>query len=89
MALGAQVSDVLKLVIGQGMMLVLGGVAAGLVAAFALSRVMSTLLYGVSPTDLMTFAATSVILAGVALGACFIPGRHAARLDPMESLRCE
>jgi putative ABC transport system permease protein len=89
MALGAQVSDVLKLVIGQGMMLVLGGVAAGLVAAFALSRVMSTLLYGVSPTDLMTFAATSVILAGVALGACFIPGRRAARLDPMESLRCE
>jgi putative ABC transport system permease protein len=89
LALGAQVLDVLKLVIGQGMMLVLGGVGVGLVAAFALSRVMSTLLYGVSPRDLMIFGATSVILSGVALGACFIPARRATRLDPMESLRCE
>jgi putative ABC transport system permease protein len=89
LALGAQVLDVLKLVIGQGMMLVVGGVGVGLVAAFALSRVMSTLLYGVSPRDLMIFGATSVILSGVALGACFIPARRATRLDPMESLRCE
>jgi putative ABC transport system permease protein len=89
LALGAQVLDVLKLVIGKGMMLVLGGVGVGLVSAFALSRVMSTLLYGVSPRDLMIFVATSVILAGVALGACFIPARRATRLDPIESLRCE
>ena len=89
MALGAQVSDVLKLVVGQGMTLVLGGVGLGLIAAFALSRVMESLLFGISATDIATFASTAMLLAGVALGACFVPALGATKVDPMESLRCE
>jgi len=89
MALGAQTSDVMKLVVGQGMALVLGGVGLGLMGAFGLSRVMESLLFGVSPTDATIFAATSAILAGAALGACFAPARRATKVDPMESLRCE
>jgi putative ABC transport system permease protein len=89
MALGARASDVLKLVVGQGMALVLGGLALGLAAAYALSRVMEAMLFGVSATDATTFAMTALLLAGVALGACFLPALRAMRVDPMIALRCE
>jgi putative ABC transport system permease protein len=89
MALGAQIGDVLKLIVKQGMALVIGGVAVGLIAAFALSRVMESLLFGVSTTDVVTFVATPSILVGVALGACFVPARRATQVDPMDALRCE
>ncbi len=89
MALGASYRSVLGLVLGQGMSLALIGVAGGLVAAFALTRLMSSILLGVSATDFLTFAATSLLLMAVALAACFIPARRAARLDPMIALRRE
>ena len=89
MALGAQMRDVLKLVVVQGMALVAIGVALGLAGAFALSRVMDNLLFGVSATDFATYLATAALLAGVALGACFVPARRAAKVDPMIALRYE
>jgi putative ABC transport system permease protein len=89
MALGAQTSDVLKLVITQGMTLVLAGLAIGLIAALALTRLMTGLLFGVSATDPMTFVIIGILLAGVALFACYIPARRAARVDPMIALHYE
>jgi putative ABC transport system permease protein len=89
MALGAGRADVLKLIIRNGMALVLSGVAIGLIAAFGLTRLMTTLLFGVSPTDLATFAAIAGILSGVALAACTIPALRAIRVDPMIALRYE
>jgi putative ABC transport system permease protein len=89
MALGAQRREILKMVVGQGLKLALIGVAAGVAGAFALTRFLSSLLYGVRPTDPLTFVAVSLILAAVALLASYIPARRAAKVDPMVALRCE
>lgn len=89
MALGAQRYDVLRLVIWQGMKLALIGVLAGLAGALAMTRLMKSLLYGVSVTDPLTFALIALLFTAIALLACWIPARRATQVDPMEALRCE
>ena len=89
MALGAQSQHVLRLVIGQSMAWMLGGLAGGLLASFALVRLLGSLLYGVAPTDPLVLASVSAIVAGVTLGASAIPARRATRVDPLQALRTE
>jgi putative ABC transport system permease protein len=89
LALGASRHDVLMLVLGQGLTLTMIGVAAGLVFAFALTRFLSSLLYGVSAADPITFAAIALLFAGVALTASYLPARRAMKVDPITALRHE
>jgi putative ABC transport system permease protein len=89
MALGARPRDVVKDVVGRGLTLALIGVVVGLTAAFGLTRVMSSLLFGVSATDPLTFISLGLLLISVALLACFIPARRAMKVDPMIALKYE
>jgi putative ABC transport system permease protein len=89
LALGAQPADVRRLVIAEGLALALAGVGLGLVGAFVLTRVMASLLFGVGPTDPVTFIAVPLLLLSVALAACWLPARRATRADPLAALRSE
>ncbi|MCM3901964.1 MAG: ABC transporter permease [Pyrinomonadaceae bacterium] len=89
MAIGAQQRDVFKMVMGQGMMLALIGIGIGLVGAFALTRLMATMLFGVTATDPATFAVIAILLTAVAVIACYLPGMRATKVDPVVSLRYE
>ena len=89
MVLGAQTGDVLGLVMKQGAAMVGIGLVAGLVFAFLLTRLMASLLFAIAPTDALTFASVTAVLAVVALLACYIPARRATEVDPMQTLRYE
>ena len=89
MTLGARPVDVLRLILGEGMKLTVMGLAIGLVGALALTRLLSSLLFGVSERDPYTFAAVALLLGAVALLACWIPARRAMRVDPMSAIRYE
>jgi putative ABC transport system permease protein len=89
MALGAQRRDILALVVRQGMRLVIAGAAIGVVGAWAVTRLMQSLLYGVAPGDPLTFIVVTALLSAAALLACYIPALRAARIDPMAALRYE
>ena len=89
LALGAQRREVLQLIVGRGVSLAVGGAVLGVVVALWLTRLMSSLLFSVSATDPVTFAAVPVVLIGVALVACYIPARRAMHVDPVTALRSE
>jgi putative ABC transport system permease protein len=89
MALGAQRRDILRMALGEGMRIVVIGLASGLVGAATMTRVFRSMLFGVGPADPMTFLCVAAILAGVALFACYIPAQRATRVDPLTALREE
>jgi putative ABC transport system permease protein len=89
MAMGAQRGDILKIAVGEGALIVIVGLVAGLVGSLALTRFLQTMLFNVKPTDPITFAAISGLLSAVALAACFVPARRATRVDPLVALRHE
>jgi len=88
-ALGAQRRDVMAMVVGQGMTMTIVGTAIGVAASAALARLMSSLLFGVSAVDPVTFVAIPLLLIAVALAACYVPARRAMRVDPLQTLRSE
>jgi ABC-type antimicrobial peptide transport system permease subunit len=87
MALGAQIGDVLKLVLRRAMLLAVIGIGIGIAGAFAVTRFMTTLLFGVKPIDGITFVGVAVLLAAVVFVACLVPARRAAKIDPLQALR--
>jgi putative ABC transport system permease protein len=89
LALGAQRYQVLNLIVGQGCRLIAFGIALGLLGSFALTRVLSALLFEITPTDTLTFSTVTIVLFAVALAACYIPARRAANVDPIVALRHE
>jgi putative ABC transport system permease protein len=89
LALGARAGDVRRLVVGHGFKLAFAGILVGLAGALALTRLLSTLLYGVEPTDPLTFISVSVLLTATAGLACYLPARRATKVDPIIALRCE
>jgi putative ABC transport system permease protein len=88
-ALGAAKLDILSLILRQGMLMTMAGIAIGIIGALAISRVLASELFGIKPTDPLTFAGVALLLAGVALAACYLPARRATRVDPMVALRYE
>jgi len=89
LALGAQSANVLRMILGQGLRLAVTGIALGLLAAIALTRLLQGLLFGISASDPWTFAVIATLLVGVALLACWVPARRATKVDPLEALRNE
>ena len=89
LAIGAQRGDVLRLVVGEGFRMAAAGVVVGVIAALALSRLLASLLFGVTTTDPLIFSISAAVLTSVALLACYIPARRAAKVDPVVALRCE
>jgi ABC-type antimicrobial peptide transport system permease subunit len=89
MAMGARPVEIVLMILRQGMVLALGGVAIGLLGAFELTRAVKGFLFGVTPNDPLTFAGVAAVLAAAAFAACYIPARRAAKVDPLHALRTE